>query len=318
LSKKDVIVRNDIDGGAGAKAGIRLGTQGNSDGVDDIFILRNTVSGNRNGIEAFAQNNGYIDVEANTFRHNRTGANFRSGMIDLTAPVTGRGNIFRGGRDALVFDNIYGSTTYPVSLKNDSLGAQVFVNQARYYVNLKNGALFDPGTPTVIDGTLATYDHVPGGLMTQSQLLAVNAKINDYRDDRTLGLVFAGYAPFDDNRILEKVLGARYQAGRAGIIITGLPHVGPIKGGYRPFFSLQDLADLAPAAGGDDSKGPMSVQDILNIEPAAGGAGKGAKAHVINGACWGAVGGAGGGSIVNIALDGDATSILADLASCNP
>ena len=95
---------------------------------------------------------------------------------------------------------------------------------------------------------------------------------------------------------LRVTLADRLGEPRAGIIITGLPHVGPINGGLKPFFSLQDLANLTPGAGGDKdstNNGPLTLQQLLDLEPAAGGDDNGPqKVSVINGACWGAVGGA--------------------------
>lgn len=196
-----------------------------------------------------------------------------------------------------------------------SLGHTVFSGQKTYYVDLENGAFFAPGTPTIIDGTLATWDGVPGGLMTPEQVLAINAKIHDYRDDNSLGLIFAGYADLDDNRILQKILGRNYGSRKASVTVLGLPHIGAIPAGEH-FFSLQDLANIAPAAGGDTQGGnndhAFTVAELAGIMPAAGNDNPIASGPIHQGACWGAM----GGGNVTIDLSDDPTSIISAQAAC--
>ena len=191
-------------------------------------------------------------------------------------------------------------------LVNDTIGTTVFQGQTDYYIDLQNGAFHAPGTPTIIDGTQATYDGVNGGLLTIAQLLAIESKINDYDDNSSLGQIFSGYVLFDDNQILRKLNANSYRSGRAAVLVTGMPRTGVNDGpAQRPFFNVQDLANIAPAAGGDDT-----AEAMANMEPAAGDT---TPPAVTSGACWGAVGGA---SAVSLELGGDATSILADQAAC--
>jgi hypothetical protein len=139
-----------------------------------------------------------------------------------------------------------------------------------------------------------------------AQWLAIEAKLNDYDDNNTLGQIFAGFFPLDDNQILRKFPANSYRTGRPSVLVTGLPRTGlsfMSSTALRPFFSVQDLANIAPAAGGTDAK------DLANIEPAAGG---NTAPQVMTGACWGNV----GGGAVSLDLGDDATSILADQAAC--
>lgn len=277
-------------------------------GNGDVVIANNLITNNGTGLHAMALNNGSIDIRGNQFTDNEVGMSIGSGVIDLTHET----NTFTGGSTAMIFDGpYYPSEGYTgLSLVDDTIGTTVFEGQSDYYIELRNGAFFEPGRPTIIDGTLATYDGVFGGLMTAAQLSAIEAMINDYDDDHTLGQIFPGFSPLDDNRILKKFLGNRYNSGRAGVIVTGLPRTG---GAPTPAFTLQDLANLAPAAGGDNSTpGQLTVQDLAKLAPAAGGEDNG---KILNGACWSNLGQS--KAIMNIDLGDDPTSILSDQASCN-
>ena len=291
----------------------------------DVVISDNTIKNNTVGLDATAWNNHEIDVSSNRFKNNEVGMWVSSGLVNLTHTHTVDadtpderevGNVFTGGRDAMVFgngplhhlgdedfgdeesrfeskpfdaENGFGHTG--LSLVGDTLGHTVFDGQQGYYVALYNGALFNPGTPTIISGLDATYDGVHGGLMTPAQLSAIEGKLRDFDDFGTLGQIFAGFtADFDDNQILQKILGNQFSAGRAGIIVTGLPNTGG--GGTGGGLSLADLANIAPAAGGDDEQ------------------------QFEHGACWGNLGAISGNRSVSFDLSQDPTQILADQAEC--
>ena len=293
------------------------GVYGDFSGVGNVLVDDNDIVNNNVGLDARAYNNGTIEISGNRFTQNDIGAWIGSGLIDLT----GKGNTFTGGSVALRFEPsmaYYPGYDYPLpavegpqeqpggwvpaslNLVDNSLGAQVFEQQTNYYVDLQNGAFFAPDSPTIIDGTLATYDGVSGGHMTMAQYLAIEAMLNDYDDNSSLGQIFAGFFDIDDNQILQKVKGNGYRPGKAGITVLALPTIPT--GPTSHFFTIQDLADIAPAAGGDDNGTPNPAA-LGNIEPAAGAAAS----------CWGAVG---GNANVNINLSEDVSSILADNASC--
>ncbi|HCS22320.1 MAG TPA: hypothetical protein DIW20_01115 [Rhodospirillaceae bacterium] len=304
------VVFNDIDGMGAGNAGIRIGTNENGGGVTDtasgstlVLIAANTVANNAVGLDATALNNGYLDIRGNSFLNNTTGLYAKSGAIDLSH----QSNLFKGGSTAMIFDGgYYPSAGYTgLRLVGDTIGTTVFEGQTDYYIDLRNGAFFEPGTPTIIDGTLATYDGVSGGLMSAAQLLAIESKINDHDDDNTLGQIFAGYALFDDNQILRRYPANSYRSGRAAVLVTGLPRTGIGRDiTPRPFFNVQDLANIAPAAGGD------TAEALANMEPAAG---EGTQSPIAKGACWNNIG---SGGAVNLDLGEDASSILADQAAC--
>ncbi len=297
-------------------------------GNGTVDILGNTISNNQVGLDARAFNNDNINIAGNGFIDNFVGAWLASGLIDLT----GETNTFTGGDVALrferaqggyypqyeqnfFFDEEYDETPYMpeyayLELVDDTIGTTIFDGQSTYYIELLQGAFFDPGRPTIIDGTLATYDGVSGGSMTAAQLAAIEQMINDYDDNTSLGQIFAGYVPGDinDSLLLRRIAASKFRPGRSGITILGLPST---NGGGPTGLSIQDLANLAPAAGGDD--GELSVEDLANLAPAAGGDGTG----IVDGHCWSKIGQHLGGTYaVNMNLDGDPSSILADAEAC--
>ena len=309
---------------------------GDFSGNDHVDVIGNTVSNNDVGLSARAFNNGYINLEGNVFTDNTIGAWIGSGLIDLT----GESNTFAGGNVALRFErSSYDSYGYPsyefsdfdgpyfddesplfetiyadLNLVGDTIGTTIFEGQSQYYIELLNGAFFDPGRPTIIDGRFASFDgFIPGtGPISPLKLKAIEDMINDYDDDRSLGQIFVGFSlnPFDDNDIMRRIFGGNFKGGRSGIVITGLPNTNGQGGG----FSLQDLANIAPAAGGDD--GEVGVEDLANLEPAAGGDDSNGNG-VVDGKCWGNVGSLTGSAVVSMDLSEDNPSdILADQSDC--
>lgn len=316
-----LIANNNIDGQNIGQSGIRIGRNEPSllstisfSGSENLIISNNLISNNQTGLSATAQNNGAIDIRGNNFVNNITGLEIHSGVIDLTqAP-----NIFTGGQVALSFSGPFAPSGGYTGLRlvNNTIGETVFEGQSDFYIRLANGAFFAPGTPTLIDGTQATYDGVFGGLMTFEQYLAIEAKIFDFDDDNSLGQIFAGFVNLDDNQILRRFANNQYRSGRASILINGLPNTSLSNTATRPapFFNVQDLANLMPAAG--DDEGDIAKR-LSGIEPAAGNSDGGFEIpaqDVSNSACWGNFS---GGQGFSMDLGGDPTAILADVAACN-
>jgi len=82
------------------------------------------------------------------------------------------------------------------SLAGDTLNDTRFngINGANF-VELQDGALFEPGRPTLIDGRNAFYDGVPVPDMSPPALIqAVEERLVDFDDDVTLGQIF--FTPF--------------------------------------------------------------------------------------------------------------------------
>lgn len=336
----DILIdANRIDGsglygeGVNPSTGIRIGDNefsmtkiffgfGDFSGGDNIHITNNDVKNTGTGLSATAFNNGYVNIAGNTFTGNTIGMHVGSGLIDLT----GASNTFAGGSTAMLFERATalpyffpmiqegegGENPQPelqyaeLALVNDTLGTTVFKGQSKYYVDLRNGAFYAPGLPTIINGMDANWDGVQGGLMTAKQLKAIEAKINDYDDDKSLGQIFAGFtlADLDDNQILKRILGNSYKSGKAGITVRNTPFnpAGTGEGNSNRFFNIQDLANLEPAAGGDDNQ--PSAAALAQLEPAAGDN---------DGQCWSNVG---GGGNVNIDLSGDENVMLNAKTNC--
>ncbi|MFH1158599.1 MAG: right-handed parallel beta-helix repeat-containing protein, partial [Pseudomonadota bacterium] len=295
---------------------------GETGGSDNVVITNNTISNSKNaGLYAMAPDNGSIVIAGNDFTGNPVGAWIGSGLIDLTGDVLmnedltpGRPNTFTGGDVALRFERAsyqapffqpyempeYETSYADLQLVRDTLGDIQFTGQSTYYVELLNGAFFEPGNPTIIDGTLATYDLVNGGLMTAAQLAAIEDKINDYDDDRTLGQIFVGFTPDDNMHVFGKAMGFRFRPGRAGIVITGLPHL-PGQGGGPRAFTAQELAGLEPAAGGDDK-----------------GDNKGSGGNTVTAPCWSqAIGLLNGRNVIDVDLNqDDETKAAASARAC--
>ena len=115
------------------------------------------------------------------------------------------------------------------------------------------------------------------------------------------------------------MLGRNYGTRKGSIKVLGLPHIGPFLGGEKEhFFSLRDLADIAPAAGGNDNgkDKTLTPAELANIAPAAGG---GSNDNLVdsgklaNATCWGAIGGS---KTVNIDLSDEAAAVLSAQAAC--
>lgn len=314
-----------------AENGIEVQNSVSTEVIDNII--------NNNGAHGLFMRGAYnhfVTLSGNVFTGNPVGARFESGEIDLT----GEGNIFNFGDVALQFApapiEVYPDYDFqgegdffvgifepeyayaPMSLVNDTIGAQFFNGQSTYFVELDNGAFFDPGQPTVLDATDSTFV-TPFGVITPSatgNLIGANAhafletRFFHYVDDSTLGLFFFGdiLSPEIDQEDIFRTIGRfRPFPGAVRFTLNGLPFVDPA-------LALA-LAALAPAAGGTDA------EDLAGIEPAAGGddegntggANDGENAH-----CWAdAVSSAGQGVSVNYNFGSGLGDTLADAAGCS-
>lgn len=250
-----------------------------------------------------------VTVAGNTVTDAPVGMHFEAGTIDMT----GAANTLNGGNVGLRF-----SGGLP-SLVGNTIGTTRFNGQATYYVELRNGALYAPGSPTLIDGLNAVYDGLnpalTGGALTPLQVAALEGKIWHFNDDGTLGLFFFGSVPlplaalnFED----EDAFGSFVPpAGRVGLTIAGLPRI-PGSPAPAPTSAPNDITNpdvlntLAPAAGGEQEP---TAEQVAAIAPAAGGQ--------QNASCWSdATSLASAGQTVNYNFSTDASSALADAAAC--
>jgi hypothetical protein len=202
-----------------------------------------------------------------------------------------------------------------VSLRNDTLGATIFSDQTGNYIELVDGALFNPGTPTIIDGLAASWDGIiplnsplGAGLLTATQRLAIENRLIDFDDNGTLGqiLVGLGLNLSQEDVFALNLFSLSPDAGNVNVTFRGLPSVSALDIGQLASLepaagnSASDLANIEPAAGGTDD-------DLANIEPAAGGAE----------GCWASVAETGFNGTVNFSFGGEVESALSDEACAN-
>jgi hypothetical protein len=249
--------------------------------------------------------NGNVHVEGNTFTDNRIGATFRSGLIDLT----GVSNVFNNGRVGLRFSpveftewqfvlNGEGFDNVPVQMRSylelvdddapgvspaaqnppdnfgGTIGAQIFNNQTQYFVQLRNGAFYNPGSPTWLNGLNSTYTangqtitpSDTAGILTAEQLTFLEDRFWHWIDDAEVGRFWFGGladAEIPQERILNTFDAFGALGGEVNVVLLGLP---PLPGGGNPApTNVADfLNNLTPNAG-EETGNPA------DIEPAAGG-----------------------------------------------
>lgn len=326
------IVGNTVDNAF--NSGIRI------EDVDTSLILNNAVSNSGdNGFLSAAgweywsyyNANGDVVLAGNSFTNNPVGARFESGeWIDLT----GATNTINGGEVGLQFepydDYGYGfaetsfySYTPSMNLVNDTIGTTVFNGQSTFYVELRDGAFFAPGFPTVLDGTDATFDGVhpieTGNVLTQGQYDTIEAMIHDFLDEDNRGLFFFGLAgnnlDIGQEDIFRTVDPFAPQFGNLNVTILGLPNTGAGGGGQGGGTGGGlNLANIEPAAGGEEEGNGA----LPNIEPAAGGEGGTGGGQGQNAACWGdAVNGVqSSGQPTTIDFSTDPSETLQDVVAC--
>lgn len=288
------------------------------DGVSDTFVGGNTLKKNKNyGLHAQGPWNGDITLSDNIFDNNNIGALFNSGLITLSGV-----NSFVDGRTGMVFSPFFfddrkvarilhdGPQSFDegpqskLELVGNTFGQTVFSGQSENYIVLQNGALFAPGTPTILNAVGATFDGVSGASLTRAELNQIESMLVDFDDNNTLGQIFPGFVPDDIQQedVLRQILGLLgFTSGEASVIITGLPTIPGLSGSVAALLNA-----ISPAAGGDDP------ESLNALNPAAGGDNDNTAA------CWGEVGNAisGGTGSVTFNLGGDTSKILSDLASC--
>jgi len=293
------------------------------------IMLRNLKSANvdsnsvdgavQSGIKVAGSTYGSVALSGNEVSNADIGMTFESGLIDLT----GATNKLNGGRIGYRFAPVVVKGGFSqVDLQDDTIGTTEFAGQSDFYVELLNGALFAPGTPTLEDGLNASYDGFApssvGGILTAAQYLALENMFFHYNDDPTVGLFFFGQVPLlQQSRVFRQDINPFVPGtGNAGFTITGLPRVPGGVGGTLPAGGAPtnpaDLNNLAPAAGGGNVGTPPAGQtpeELAAIAPAAGGG--------QNTACWSdAANIVGAGQVANYNFNADPLSALQDANAC--
>lgn len=300
--------------------------------IDDnnrVRIVSNLITNSGNaGLYAAGADNGVVILEDNVFTGNPIGAWFESGIIDLT----GATNTFNGGDIGMRFAPV--GNPNDLTLVGNTIGTTTFNGQSQYYIELANAAFFAPGLPTILNGLDASYDgFVPnsvGGILTQAQFDAIESKIYHFNDDGSLGLFFFGAVPgIDDEDVYNRFGDLNWAGGRFRMTILGLPsvpgaganRVGANSAAGQPGFTgnvAEFLANLAPAAGGDDQQDGQQQRgqsisiagQLADLEPAAGGEGGEVS-------CWSdAMNQAAGGGAVSYSFGGSMEESLSQAASC--
>ena len=262
---------------------------------DQTLILNNTIDDSDTaGIKTSGNAVGFVEVTQNQLDRNAIGMLLEGGEIDISNRINP--NTINGGETAM---RIVGGD---VSLTNDTLGATIFNNQSGNYVELVDGALFNPGTPTIIDGLAASWDGVvplrdglSSGVLTAVQRQAIENRIIDFDDNTTLGqiIVGLGFGLNQEDIFALNLFSLSPDAANVNVTFNGLPRTSA--------FNPNELASLEPAAGGD------SAEDLANLEPAAGG----------SEGCWASVQDASFDGTVNFSFGSEAANVLSESACAN-
>ncbi len=300
--------------------GYGSGSRMNSRTIDNEV----TNSGN-NGLFVGGPNHNRVIVSGNTFTDFDIGAHFESGKINLT----GDGNRFNGGRVGMRFAPAEIHSHYdvktlgpdpmyaPMKLIDDTIGAQTFDGQSQFYVELDNGAFFNPGTPTLLRENDSTFVNTPFGTFTPSVdypggyppavLAYLESMFYHYNDDGSLGLFFL--EPGGDiaqERIFNEFDPFDGGLGGLNVTILGLPTVpgGPAPTPTGGPLTPAQLNNIQTAAGGETDP------EALNAIETAAGSGEETS-------CWNdALNGAGAGQTTTLNYDGSAEGLLNGEVGC--
>jgi hypothetical protein len=205
-----------------------------------------------------------------------------------------------------------------------TIGSQIFsgfTETGDFYVELANGAFFEPGTPTWLNGLNSTYDGITvpdDGILDVATFNFLEQRFFHFTDDGSLGLFWFGFVPdpIDQSLIFNtfgafngdvtglnvQIRGLPFLPGQTQNIGQALNNIGPFAGGNQ---TPDDLNEIETAAGGN--QGNQTPDDLNEIETAAGE----------NEACWSnAVDIAGGGQIVNVVYGGSFDDNLNQAVAC--
>jgi filamentous hemagglutinin family protein len=163
----------------------------NSAGVD---LLGNNISGALfYGVTARGDYNGLIQLTDNRVNSQFAieAMRFESGQIDFQ----GGGNLINNVSNGLIFDHNLttdGLNGGGLSIVGNSISDTTFNFVLGNYVKLENGALYEPGTPTLINASEATFDFADTSDPGDWSL--IESGIIDFDDGQNVGQV-----TFDDN-----------------------------------------------------------------------------------------------------------------------
>ena len=206
-----------------------------------------------------------------------------------------------------------------------TIGAQTFNGQSESFVELDNGAFFEPGTPTLLNGLESTYQNTPFGTFTPTVdypggfpadvLAYLESKFYHFRDDDTLGLFFFPVLPEIDQEDIFNTFG-EFDPGLGGLDVSllQLPSIPGASGAGGPPAPTGPAAlnNIATAAGGNGA--PSTPEELNALETAAGGDTTGTSGNTVS--CWGDAAGNAGSGAVTVSFGGSAEDILNSETSC--
>ena len=182
------------------------------------------------------------------------GATEISGGVDGLV-LSGPGIALSGGGGAIPSGITVGGGMAPGDgVFGGSLGTLAFSGQSGDFIRLENGALFNPGTPTVIDASNVSFDGVAGGKLTDIQRQGVMDKIVDFNDDSTLGLISLVPttapvttpttlpSPAENPGLIPGLLGRENTPGDSLFFLSGGAEFNPYALDLNPFCSSYSLA----------------------------------------------------------------------------
>ncbi len=319
-----VITVADISGNVVSAAG---GDGIQTTDISDLTVQDNIISDS--GVRGFyvsGGENGDVEVSGNTFFNNPTSAEFESGLIDLTGDT----NFFIGGNTALrfspvevlSFSEVEGLEATPtfsdLNLVNNTIGTSFFAGQSQFFVELNNGAFFNPGAPTLLNGLDATYltpfgfvvPSATAGVISLNQFNFLESRFFHFTDDATLGLFFFGFVPGIQQEDLYNTFNP-FASGSPNVNLTllGLPSIPGARaagGGNLGAF----LNNLAPAAGDEENgNAGLSPEQLNAIETAAG---EGSSSS-----CWSdALGASNQGQVSSLNFSTDPQQAVSEQAAC--
>ena len=215
----------------------------------------------------------------------------RSGGAGMHTSFAG-GNVFTGAPAMLL-------SGPGQSLEGDTLADTNFVAVGgAKFIELADGGLFEPGRPTLIDGTFASFNNVPVlPDLDPAVIAALEKRIIDFDDDQTLGQIFfrsgtvanvvvTGAVPIDLTAILNEFFGIIDDGiTTTNIQAPGDPILRPIFPFLSPFGNPMDepwplgtclvsetgdvivvgFACIAPAEGSDIS--PFVADYMADVTP---------------------------------------------------
>jgi hypothetical protein len=164
-------------------AGVLIAATG-LDGTNGSILFGDAaITGNMTGI--MVENDDAMAPLLLTFETTRIGGGVDGLVLSGSGiALTGGGGTIPGG------STVGGGNTAGDGLFGGSLGALAFTDQTGDFIRLENGALFAPGTPTVIDASNVTFNGALATSLTAKQRNQIEHKVVEFNDVNTLGLIF--------------------------------------------------------------------------------------------------------------------------------